>query len=133
MICVTDVTIEEVDRDVHKVVKREMRPVDAKITVSKTVQEIIVHGRRFITPNGRVVTIGWTDAVQKSLGLPFQAFEDMNNHIERLSADLGNTERELWKRNDRIRRINAMTFRERIRFLFSRNLPDPTLDGGDKK
>ena len=104
-----------------------------------------IRGEKFVTPDGRAVVIGWSGKVQEALSLPFKAFRDQNKTIERLHEEnsnlrwnnrvlerkkdgLENQYHELFGMfsdvNNQLANIQTMGFWQRLKFLFTRELPD---------
>jgi len=88
MILVKDVAIAIVQKDDWaKVRKYEIGMVarwgdPCKTSIPVTIEDI--EGQRFRTEDGRELIIGMTQAVQDSIGLPMQAFKNMNEEIGNL-------------------------------------------------
>jgi hypothetical protein len=51
------------------------------------IKKEVIHGKTFVNKNGSSVVIGMSTNAQDVLGLPFEAFEDMNSHISRLRKE----------------------------------------------
>lgn len=79
----------------------------------------IINGVTFHNPEGEVVVIGMQKADQKLLGLPFEAFGNMEHEIDRLHTTLIETKRELVKTRTQRNVFYNMRFWDRIKFAFS--------------
>ena len=91
MILVTDLkTIERSERELYDYAYHyspEYPPsilsYDDPLATTEVVRELI-HGRRFRSPYGKTVIIGWDQKTQEVLGLPFETF---NNYERRRQSD----------------------------------------------
>ena len=97
-----------------------------------------IKGRQFVNERGETVVIGWNKDTQDVLGLPFRVFEEYGNRIDeqaRLIEHLreknhrleGKVHEYVAYSTEKTRKINAvrgMTFWQRLKFLFTRELPD---------
>ena len=95
MICIKSIEVIEVERDDveiayqmwpddHYFLPDATEPVAAKF-ITETVR-----GRRFRNIDGKEVCIGMTKQVQDAVGLPFEAFENMEKEISNLYEEVGN-------------------------------------------
>ena len=73
-----------------------------------------IKGRRYRNSNGLDIVIGWSLAVQKALGLPFEELESLRSRCDYKSKRIEQLTKEL-------RMIYNLSFWERIKFLINPN------------
>ena len=87
MICVTEIKTVDVDRDFVMIHKMQNMPALAEIIDSDPperceVEQEMVRGREFVNANRERFCIGMSEQVQKAIGLPMEAFENMNRELD---------------------------------------------------
>jgi hypothetical protein len=60
---------------------------DTHEVIEPNVLEELIQGRKFKARDGRIVCVGWDQALQDALQIPFDAFEDMSYRITRLEHE----------------------------------------------
>lgn len=76
------------------------------------IYEELVCGRRFTNARGETVAIGMRKQVQQAIGLPFEAFENMNKTTSRINQQMKKQRKELEK-------IKSLGFLKRLKFLLT--------------
>lgn len=87
MILVTDIEFMCVETDVHRIfsiIKENQYSLD--IEELQTIQEEVIYGKRFRTPEGLEICLGIKQEVQDILGTPFNVIENLQTEIERLNS-----------------------------------------------
>ena len=122
MICITDIKIIKTTRDFfEKALSYQAglrKPNNSIIVEDQEVTHEIVYGREFINANGDSVCIGMAENVQIAIGLPFEAFANMNYHIEKQAKTIRKRNRQIEKLNIQIQYYKNMNFLEKIKFIF---------------
>ena len=119
MILVESIKYFEVPEDFHKIIHKvsayegiEVFTKDGLHVVSTNLVHELVSGRRFRRPSDGVeICIGWSQEVQDLLGMPLDAWENME--VDR--AELARSEREILKELHDIKHAN---FWQRFKWLF---------------
>ena len=79
----------------------------------------LIRGQRFINNRGETVCIGMTKQVQDTIGLSFQAFENLRRYNEELREHLRNM-----RNNEKtaVNKIEHSGFLTRLKYLFTKQL-----------
>lgn len=94
MLVVTDIKVVEVnDNHLHYIYHQEffnkglmLQDInDPNMTKVKVTQEQ-VHGQEFVDNDGRVFTIGWSEAAQKAFSLPFEELRHLRHDNIRIKS-----------------------------------------------
>lgn len=88
----------------------------------------VVEGRRFITRDGKHVIIGATKAVQESIGICFEVYDQQGRTIEQLHETKARLMTELTRltvdygaRGRKLEKYNGLRWWERLAFVFRGN------------
>ena len=120
MICIKEIKVVDVDEDFVMISRMEGLPPFADLypydddTPLETVEvtQEMVHGRWFNNGWGKEVCIGMTQQVQDLIGLPFEAFSNMEATILGMKLKITALLKELDE-------FKTMGFFGRLKFLFS--------------
>ena len=85
---------------------------DGELAIEKAVVRELVRGEEFVNERGERVIVGWSEDVQKLIGLPFRAFENMRVSMKQIDD-------RNYKLRLQIEAIKNMTFWNRLKMLFS--------------
>lgn len=129
MICIKSIQTVEVDEDQLGLIffppRTALKPEDMFKAEEQEVTKEMVIGRKFINIEGKSLCIGIAKEVQKALGLPFEAFEDMNILIERQQNtiySMGTKQREAITKINKyqkiISKLGRANFWDRLKYLF---------------
>lgn len=131
MILIKDVSTIEVKPDSYGILRNTANDGCEFLPRSQVMEEI--HGRRFVNSRGETVCIGASKAVQETIGLLFERFENDNNTISGQHSEIIKLRREINNKNKQIldmcvklSNITNMSIWKRILFVF---LPIRTLKG----
>jgi len=119
MICIKEIKVVDVDEDFIMISRMEGLPPFADLypydgDMSQEMVEVtneMVHGTRFRNSNGLDVCIGMTQQVQDLIGLPFEAFSNMEATILGMKLKITALLKELDE-------FKTMGFFGRLKFLF---------------
>jgi hypothetical protein len=82
----------------------------------------LIKGERFINTRGETVCIGMTKKVQDTIGLSFQALNNLTKFNRELQRDLNNTIADKKKLEEKVKKINNYGFLQRLKYLFTKQL-----------
>ena len=128
MILIKDIKILYTKEDIHRLrcelyppikellIKQPGKAVPAKVTPE------MVFGRIFRTATGEEICIGMTGAVQKAIGLPFEAFDNLQNELEEAKNSYNIICRTLNQQNKKLFTLQNMSWWQRLIFLFNKNI-----------
>ena len=94
------------------------RPGDRPIEEDSYKREFI-QGRRFVDGKGNILVIGMTSEVRKTLGIPFDAIENMGAEIERYQAERVRFIAHINRYQTCISKLGRTGFLKRLKFLFT--------------
>jgi len=108
-----------------------MNYMDAKYLDSPIEYDVEhVNGERFINARGETVCIGMTKHVQDAVGLPFEAFSNMNKELDSLRASFASHVRQikdlsatLAVSTTKLDAASSASLWKRIRYVFTKRLP----------
>jgi len=124
MICIKSIEVIEVERDDVEVAHfrwpdgyfetgdYECSPMTAELTYE------MVRGRRFRNRDGKEVCMGMTKQVQDAVGLPFEAFEDMEKEIYSLNKERKRLKQEVGDLTRALMKLHNTGFWGRLKWLF---------------
>ena len=120
MILVESIKYFEVAENVHEIMHKlsayegiEVYTADGARIVSTNLVHELVRGRRFRRPSdGKEIVIGWSQEIQDLLGMPIDAWENME--VDR--AELARRERKMLSELDRIKKAGIG---QRFKWLFA--------------
>lgn len=78
-----------------------------------------IQGRRFVDERGNILVIGMTSEVQKTLGVPFDAVENMMASIERYRIEEVYLKSNINRYQSCISKLGRTGFWKRLKFLFT--------------
>lgn len=114
MIVVKNIEIDTVKEDTilaYHFHPEELSSVPPDREIRHDVTEEMIHGKRFINHRGEEFCIGMSEDVQKAIGLPFEAYEDLTSSLKSCQSRYRNLQQSIPK-----------TFWERLKFLFTGKL-----------
>jgi len=85
--------------------------------VEVTVEDI--HGRRFNHPKYGEIVIGWSDKVQKLLGIPFEVYDNLQEEITNLTHKNSMYYQNMIGYRSLVKRFQNMSFLQRLYYLFT--------------
>lgn len=99
MLCVTDITVVETQRDRIRLAHQRHFTPSARVVGSDPVQyspveEEMVHGKMFVNHFGKRVCIGMTRQVQEAIGLPLEVFQKQRDLIASDRATIADLQHE---------------------------------------
>ncbi|MFH1777587.1 MAG: hypothetical protein ABH952_08545 [Candidatus Omnitrophota bacterium] len=123
MIIVQEIKVANVDKNVVELA--HYPPMNFSIYPGPKTEPIeityeMIHGRTFVNANGEEFCIGLSEQAQTAIGLPFEAFENMSNEIEKLQIHIGDLRKKYNIARDKINQYETMGLWKRIKFLFGR-------------
>ena len=94
MLAVTKIEVANVDRRMVEIA--HMPPVNSQFSpcLETEMPEIayeMIHGKQFVNSRGEYICIGMSQQVQDAIGLPLEAFDNMNNRISDSTFDSAST------------------------------------------
>lgn len=78
-----------------------------------------IQGRRFVDERGNILVIGMTSEVQKTLGVPFDAIENMMASLERYRIEEVYLKSNINRYQSCISKLGRTGFWKRLKFLFT--------------
>jgi hypothetical protein len=129
MIAITDIVVREIvvreidDERGGCAIEREDLPTITKngarepYTSDYTIE--YMHGTTFVNKRGERVVIGASKEVQQILGLPFDAFSNMEGDIDRLERERDAARKAAGDNLARVYEYENMTLKQRLKFLFT--------------
>ena len=123
MICITEIKTVDVDRNFIQITRMENIPAVAPIVGSDQedyaeVKIEMVHGREFINQNGQRVCIGMTQQVQDLIGLPFDAFNNMEKELESNYVTISQLHSRSTMYQKKTEEYEQASFFKRLQYLF---------------
>jgi len=82
----------------------------------------LIRGERFVNTRGETVCIGMTKKVQDTIGLSFQALNNLTKFNRELQRDLNNAIADKEKLEEKVEKINNYGFLQRLKYLFTKQL-----------
>ena len=117
MIFIKDIEVVEVARTEVQYCIIPRQPVGPLSTAQRDIglTQEVAKGRRYVTADGREIVIGMAKHVQEAIGLPYEAFDNLNKELEHAWAISNGHYKAYCSYRKRI--VN-MPFWERLKGLF---------------
>jgi hypothetical protein len=113
MIIIKDIDIIEVPTDKEIELLHSLRTkVGGRVSTDVAILNEAIKGRRFTNQEGKTICIGMTKEVQNLIGLPFEAFDNLEKAYDRVSNL--HYESQQW-----IRKVKSKKWWERIVLVFT--------------
>lgn len=126
MIVITEIKTREVNRNAWERAKFncdayfEASSGDVAETVRFTNE--VVLGKDFKNAHGKTVCIGMTKEVQEAIGLPFEAFEELQKLIEEFRQYNQLLFDRIERTEKRLKEYSSLSFLGRLKYLFTRKV-----------
>ena len=133
MIVVTDITLQDVKDDPckfeHHTSLSHLGYIDPLASIPDEYLESTeetIKGHKYKLRDGRVLKIGWSKQVQEAIGIPIEAFDNLEKNVCSLSSSLTESverNQKLIKENNtlknKLQSLRSMTFWQKLKFLFT--------------
>ena len=93
-----------------------------KILKFDTVETEIVHGRRFVHPDGTDIVIGMTSYVQDLLGIQYDAWDNMQDDYFRMRERMFVAQHNLIDTKKELDKLKSLTFFQKLKRLFKKEV-----------
>ncbi|MCK9542958.1 MAG: hypothetical protein M0R03_13105 [Novosphingobium sp.] len=118
MILVKDIIVENVNGDCCDVAYYPKRDFDRYSVKPIDVKMEHITGKFFINERDEEVCLGFAKHVQDILGLPFEAFDNMNKKAQKDAKLISSLRKLRNKEYDELNKYKKMSFWNRLKFLF---------------
>jgi len=95
-----------------------------EMTEIEDLETEIIKGQKIVTSNGQEITLGISKDVQRVLKIPFDLFHNYEDKIDKLEKDKEKFLNMARDYSGQVDNIRVMSFGQRLRFLFTRKLPE---------
>ena len=120
MILVKKIEVEEVDENKIELSVYDPPCFGPKVLIEENIKvhREIIHGKRFIKPDGKEICLGLSKQVHDTIGIYFEAFESEERQNLRLHLEVTKSITAINKLTSKLNEFRSMGFWKRLKFLF---------------